>query len=115
MRPAMYDAWHDIFAVKRQSRHRRSTVVGPVCESSDVLATSRDIDEAHEGDLLAIMTAGAYGAIMASNYNSRGRPAEVLVRGSDYAVIRERETIEDIMAKEVEPQWVSAQPRSAAA
>jgi diaminopimelate decarboxylase len=116
MRPAMYDAWHDVFAVKRQSRHRRSTVVGPVCESSDVLAMSRDIDEAHEGDLLAIMTAGAYGAIMASNYNSRGKPAEVLVRGSEYAVIRERETIDDVMAKEVgEPVWLGAQPRSAAA
>lgn len=115
MRPAMYDAWHDIFAVKRQTRHRRSTVVGPVCESSDVLATSRDIDEAHEGDLLAIMTAGAYGAIMASNYNSRGKPAEVLVRGSEYAVIRERETIDDVMSKEVEPVWHCVQQHSAAA
>ena len=115
MRPAMYDAWHDVFAVKRQTRHRRSTVVGPVCESSDVLATSRDIDEAHEGDLLAIMTAGAYGAIMASNYNSRGRPAEVLVRGSDYAVIRERETIDDVMAKEVaEPVWMGERQSAAA-
>jgi diaminopimelate decarboxylase len=115
MRPAMYDAWHDVFAVNRQGRRRRSTVVGPVCESSDVLATSRDIEEAHEGDLLAIMTAGAYGAIMASNYNSRGKPAEVLVRGTDFAVVRDRETIDDVVAREVEPDWQRAQPRSAAA
>ncbi|QIK78296.1 diaminopimelate decarboxylase [Sphingomonas piscis] len=115
MRPAMYDAWHDVFAVRQQSRRRRSSIVGPVCESSDVLAKSRDVEEAHEGDLLAIMTAGAYGAVMASNYNSRGRPAEVLVRGGEYAVIRERETLDDVVRNEVaEPVWTGEQ-RSAAA
>ncbi|MFL6734650.1 MAG: diaminopimelate decarboxylase [Sphingomicrobium sp.] len=116
MRPAMYDAWHDIFAVERQPARRRSTIVGPVCESSDVLATSRDIDEVHEGDLLAIMTAGAYGSTMSSNYNSRGMAAEVMVRGDQFAVVRERQTIDDIIAREVQhPEWTGSASRSKAA
>ena len=116
MRPAMYDAWHDIFAVQQQSGRRRSTIVGPVCESSDVLATSRDLDEAHEGDLLAIMTAGAYGSTMSSNYNSRGMAAEVMVRGDQFAVVRERQTIDQLIANEVQqPAWSGAGKRSEAA
>jgi diaminopimelate decarboxylase len=116
MRPAMYDAWHDIFAVERKPTQRRSTVVGPVCESSDVLASSRDIDEVHEGDLLAIMTAGAYGSTMSSNYNSRGMAAEVMVRGDQFAVVRERQTIDQLIANEVQqPEWTAAATRSEAA
>jgi diaminopimelate decarboxylase len=116
MRPAMYDAWHDIFAVQQQPGRRRSTIVGPVCESSDVLATSRDMDEVHEGDLLAIMTAGAYGSTMSSNYNSRGMAAEVMVRGDRFAVVRERQTIDQLIANEVqEPAWTGSAKRSEAA
>ncbi|MEO6361370.1 MAG: diaminopimelate decarboxylase [Sphingomicrobium sp.] len=115
MRPAMYDAWHDIFAVQRQPNRRRSTIVGPVCESSDVLATSRDMDEVHEGDLLAIMTAGAYGSTMSSNYNSRGMAAEVLVRDGEFAVVRERQTIDQLIANEVQdPAWTGAMQSEAA-
>lgn len=115
MRPAMYDAWHDIFAVLHQSNRRRSTIVGPVCESSDVLATSRDMDEVHEGDLVAIMTAGAYGSTMSSNYNSRGMAAEVLVRDGGFALVRERQTIDQLIANEVQqPVWSSSKRSEAA-
>jgi diaminopimelate decarboxylase len=75
-------------------------VVGPVCESGDFFARERDLPEAQSGDLLAVMSAGAYGFVMASNYNSRPRAAEVIVNGAEYHVARERETFEDIIRGE---------------
>ena len=100
MRPAMYEAWHGVQAVQRRhSDARRYDVVGPVCESGDWLARNREL-ALEPGDLLAIMSAGAYGMTMASNYNTRGRAAEVLVDGKQFSVIRRRENPQDLFALE---------------
>jgi diaminopimelate decarboxylase len=100
MRPAMYEAWHGVQAVQqRHSAARRYDVVGPVCESGDWLARDREL-ALEPGDLLAIMSAGAYGMTMASNYNTRGRAAEVLVDGTQFSVIRRRENPQDLFALE---------------
>src|SRR3546814_7349536 len=71
LRPSLYDAWHDIRAIKPKGKRAEATVVGPVCETGDTFARNRDMDMVQAGDLLAFMTAGAYGATMASTYNSR--------------------------------------------
>jgi len=100
MRPAMYEAWHGVQPVqRRQAEARCYDVVGPVCESGDWLARDRQLALA-PGDLLAIMSAGAYGMTMASNYNTRGRAAEVLVDGDRFSVIRRRENPQDLFALE---------------
>ena len=100
MRPAMYEAWHGVQAVQRRHSAARSyDVVGPVCESGDWLARDRQL-ALEPGDLLAIMSAGAYGMTMASNYNTRGRAAEVLVDGNQFSVIRRRENPQDLFALE---------------
>ena len=100
MRPALYDAWHDIQPVQpRSASSRRYEVVGPVCESGDFLGHDRDLSLA-EGDLIAIMSAGAYGMSMASNYNTRPRAAEVMVSGGEMHLIRERESISQLMSAE---------------
>jgi diaminopimelate decarboxylase len=78
-------------------------VVGPICESGDFLAKARALPRAEEGDLLAVMSAGAYGFVMASNYNARPRAAEVLVDGSRYTIVRRRESYEDLVAGETVP------------
>src|SRR5438477_5818017 len=88
---------------KSKSKSREKIdVVGPVCESGDFFALDREMPELHEGDLLAIMSAGAYGFVMASNYNSRPLPSEVLVRSDKFALIRQRQTWEDLVRGEVE-------------
>jgi diaminopimelate decarboxylase len=100
MRPALYDAYHDIVAV---TPHAGTTtnyeIVGPVCESGDFLGHDRAFN-LREGDLLAIKSAGAYGMSMASNYNTRPRAAEILVDGNNRFVIRQREKIADLFALE---------------
>ena len=97
LRPALYEAHHEIRAVvPRRGRADTVDVVGPVCESSDVLGSRRKLGPVKAGDVLAVMTAGAYGMSMASTYNSRPRPAEVMVDGSDYRIVRRRETIGDL-------------------
>jgi len=78
-------------------------VVGPICESGDFLAKDRELARTEEGDLLAVMSAGAYGFAMASNYNTRPRAAEVLVDGNRYTIVRRRETYEDLVAGETTP------------
>ena len=83
----------------------RIDIVGPVCESGDFFALGREMPELQEGDLLAIMSAGAYGFVMASNYNSRPLPAEALVRGDKFALIRKRQTWEDLVREEVDADW----------
>jgi diaminopimelate decarboxylase len=75
-------------------------VVGPICESGDFFAKDREMPRPEEGDLLALMSAGAYGFVMASNYNTRPRPVEVLVDGDRYTIVRRRETFEDLVAGE---------------
>jgi diaminopimelate decarboxylase len=135
IRPALYHSYHEIVPVTEPStltptrslagRGRREPpgecriesmskststmekidIVGPVCESGDFFALDREMPELHEGDLLAIMSAGAYGLVMASNYNSRPLPAEALVRGNQLALIRKRQTWEDLVAEEIDPNW----------
>jgi diaminopimelate decarboxylase len=100
MRPALYDAWHDIIPVQQAKGIVEYDIVGPVCESADFLGKSRKL-ALHQGDLLAICTAGAYGFSMSSNYNSRPRAAEVMVDGDQVQLIRRRETIEDLFAGEI--------------
>ncbi len=100
MRPAMYEAWHGVQAVvQRQTEARIYDVVGPVCESGDWLARARAL-ALEQGDLLAIMSAGAYGMTMASNYNTRGRAAEIMVDGDHMHVVRQREQPEQLFALE---------------
>ena len=100
-RPALYDAWHDMVAVRAAAtvEPRRYEVVGPICESGDFLGHGRDL-ALSEGDLLAIMSAGAYGMVMSSNYNTRPRAAEIVVDGDKTFVVRERERIEQLFANE---------------
>jgi diaminopimelate decarboxylase len=100
MRPAMYEAWHGVLPVaQRKASARVYDVVGPVCESGDWLARERAL-AVEPGDLLAIMSAGAYGMTMASNYNTRGRAAEVLVNGEQFRLIRRRETPTELFSLE---------------
>jgi len=100
LRPALYDAWMDVQPVVPRAGEKRSyDVVGPVCESADWLARDRSL-AVLAGDLLAILSAGAYGMSMASNYNSRGRPAEVIVDGDRYHLVRPRESAADLYATE---------------
>ncbi len=99
-RPALYDAWHDVVPVgPDKAGVRRYEIVGPICESGDFLARDRELALA-EGDLLAVLSAGAYGMAMSSNYNSRPRAAEVMVDGSELHLVRRRETVADLMAGE---------------
>jgi len=107
LRPALYDAWHDVWPVhepRSGAAALECDVVGPVCESSDFLARERRL-AAHAGDLLSVMSAGAYGMSMSSNYNSRPRAAEVLVDGDQVHLVRKREALEALFAQEVIPTW----------
>ena len=106
LRPSHYGAFHRIQSVQQQSQHAIVDVVGPVCESGDFLALDRELEDMQPGDLLAVCDVGAYGYAMASNYNSRLRPAEVLVDGDQFAVITAREQYDDLMRLEIaEPEW----------
>ncbi len=106
MRPSHYQAHHTVEAVEPRPGGGRVDIVGPVCESGDFLALGREIGEVEPGDLVAVHSAGAYGYVMASNYNARRRPAEVLVDGDRFAVVTRRETFEDLTRLEIaEPEW----------
>jgi diaminopimelate decarboxylase len=110
IRPALYQSYHEIVPVEHMKSERKRKIskidiVGPVCESGDFFALDREMPELREGDLLAIMSAGAYGFAMASNYNSRPLPAEALVRGDKLALIRKRQTWDDVVREEVDPGW----------
>jgi len=107
IRPALYQSYHEIVPVAEPSRTKSAEkidIVGPVCESGDFFALAREMPELHEGDLLAIMSAGAYGFVMASNYNSRPLPTEALVRGKKFALIRKRQTWENLVRDEIGPE-----------
>jgi len=98
LRPSLYEAFHDVRHVIKNSRKKvLSDIVGPICESGDFLAKERMINRASQGDLLAVMSTGAYGFTMSSNYNSRPRAAEVLVQGSEFFIVKERETYKDLV------------------
>jgi diaminopimelate decarboxylase len=118
IRPALYQSYHEIVPCRAsaaadadlststsmsmsKNKTEKIDIVGPVCESGDFFALDREMPELHEGDLLAIMSAGGYGFVMASNYNSRPLPAEVLVRGDKLALIRRRQTWEDLVREEI--------------
>lgn len=102
IRPSLYKAYHEILKITESEKSLRvvADVVGPICESGDFFARERELPEFKPGDLMAVMSAGAYGFSMASNYNSRPRPPEVLVHGDEYTIVRRRETYEDIVAHE---------------
>jgi len=107
IRPALYQSYHEIVPVAEPSKTKSTEkidIVGPVCESGDFFALDREMPELHEGDLVAIMSAGAYGFVMASNYNSRPLPAEALVRGDGFALIRKRQTWKDLVRDEIGPK-----------
>lgn len=106
VRPAMYDAYHNIEAVKGGEASERYDVVGPICESADIFGKDRMLPELNEGDLIAIETAGAYGAAMASNYNGRPLIAEVLADNDRYAVIRRRQTVAEMTALCRPAPWI---------
>ncbi|MEP6781650.1 MAG: diaminopimelate decarboxylase, partial [Gemmatimonadaceae bacterium] len=109
VRPALYKAYHHIEPVVAAENTITADVVGPICESGDFFAKERVLGDVKAGELLAIQTAGAYGYAMASNYNSRPRPAEVLVDGDKFAIITERERVEDLVRLErAHLQWRSA-------
>ena len=109
IRPALYEAHHEIVAVAEpapDSPRPRYDVVGPVCETSDLFAADRSLPELKSGDLVAILSAGAYGAVMASDYNARPAAPEVLVRGEQWGIVRPRETYADLIAKDRIPDWL---------
>ena len=99
MRPTLYGSYHEIVPVERRSREKLTVdVVGPICETGDFLAQDREMGDVAPGNLLAILTVGAYGYVLASNYNTRPRPAEVMVDGEKAELIRPRERLDDLMA-----------------
>ena len=105
IRPALYGAYHEIVAVIQRgdsgAKPETADIVGPICETGDFFARDRQIPSVEEGDLLAILDAGAYGMVLASNYNTRPRPAEILVSGTSAKVIRRREKVSDLLRPEL--------------
>jgi diaminopimelate decarboxylase len=107
IRPSLYGSYHAIQPVSRKQRESRvADVVGPICESSDFLARDRELPAMQAGEALAVMSAGAYGFSMASNYNARTRAAEVLVEGDGFHVTRKRESWEDLIRGESIPDFI---------
>jgi diaminopimelate decarboxylase len=109
LRPTLYEAYHEIWPVEEAKLEAPMTVTdvaGPICETGDYLALARSLPPLESGDLIAVMTAGAYGAVLASEYNSRLLVPEVLVAGSDYCVTRPRPSYEDMLAAEQLPDWL---------
>ncbi len=109
IRPTLYDAHHNVKPVRQGDRSAKmmiADIVGPVCETGDFLATSRRIAEVVPGDLLAVMSAGAYGAVQAGTYNSRLLVPEVLVNGSEWAIVRRRGSFEELIALDSVPAWI---------
>jgi diaminopimelate decarboxylase len=109
LRPSHYGAFHKVVAMRQRGDVKKVDVVGPVCESGDFLALDRELDDVQPGDFLVVCDVGAYGYAMASNYNSRLRPAEVMVDGERYAVITAREEYADLARLEIaQPEWIDA-------
>jgi diaminopimelate decarboxylase len=105
IRPTLYEGWHQIVPLQKAegAETELTDVVGPICETGDYLAQNRDLPPVQSGDVLAVMSAGAYGFTMASNYNTRPMPAEILVDGAEAHVVRERQTLEDLLRGEHVP------------
>jgi diaminopimelate decarboxylase len=105
IRPPLYQAYHEVIPVEKTRGLLRADVVGPICESGDFFALDRQMPKVKAGDLLAVLSAGAYSFSMSSNYNSRGRAAEVMVYGKKSALVRRRETWNDLIRSEQIPRW----------
>ncbi|MBL0710421.1 MAG: diaminopimelate decarboxylase [Colwellia sp.] len=107
IRPSMYEAYHDILAVDRSNSGLKTyDIVGPVCETGDTFAKARQVNESKAGDLMAIMSCGAYGAVMASTYNTRMLAPEVMVKGNEFAVVRQRPSYDEVINADSVPDWV---------
>ena len=107
IRPAMYNAHHDIEAINKTSDNLINyTIAGPICESSDIFLRNIELSEQHVDDLLIIKNTGAYGKVMSSNYNSRVLPSEVLVHNDKFAIIYESEKIENFIEQDIVPSWL---------
>jgi diaminopimelate decarboxylase len=108
VRPTMYGSYHHVILANRSdsAEEEKCDLVGPICESGDILAKGRRLPKIKEGDLLAVLNAGAYGFSMSSQYNSRPRAAEVLVRDGEYALVRKRETFKDLLANQRIARWL---------
>ncbi len=107
IRPSMYEAYHQIIAVNKSSKTLKTyDVVGPVCETGDTFAKAREVHASDAGDLIAIMSSGAYGAVMSSSYNTRMLAPEVMVKGSDFSIVRKRPSYEDVIKQDTLPDWL---------
>ena len=107
IRPSMYEAYHQIIAVNKGDNALKTyDVVGPVCETGDTFAKARQVHESNAGDLIAIMSSGAYGSVMSSSYNTRMLAPEVMVKGSDFAVVKKRPSYEEIIKQDITPSWL---------
>ena len=112
-RPSLYDAFHEIVPVIKSSdnsEHFHYDVVGPICETGDTFCTQRKLPRLVAGDLLAIRSAGAYGASMASSYNTRALIPEVMIKGRDFSIIRRRMEVDELIKLETFPAWLSNNP-----
>jgi len=113
MRPSLYDAWHDFVPVRQPKAPAALVdIVGPVCETGDTFATQRPLPPVAPGDLLAALSTGAYGAVMSSTYNSRPLVPEVMVRGDRFAVVRPRQTYEELLSLDIVPGWLAEPERA---
>ena len=109
IRPAMYEAHHDIVPVIEPAvgtEQQPFDIVGPVCESGDTFAKQRDMTPVSDGEMVAFRSAGAYGAVMSSEYNTRPMIPEVLVKGDQFAVIRKRPTFDEMIKRDTVPEWL---------
>ena len=107
IRPSMYDAYHDILAVDKSDTELKTyDVVGPVCETGDTFAKARQVNESISGDLIAIMSCGAYGAVMSSTYNTRMLAPEVMVKDNEFSIIRQRPSYDEVINADSVPSWV---------
>ena len=108
-RPTLYEAHHDFLPVAEANRGAqtfKADIVGPVCETGDYLARGREVPAIKEGELIAVMSAGAYGAVMSGTYNSRPLIAEILVDGDRYHAVRPRQSVKDLIAQDSVPDWL---------
>ena len=108
LRPSLYDAWHGLEAVVPRGGSMTADVVGPICETGDSFALARNLDRVEPGDLMVVRTAGAYAAAMGSTYNSRPLAAEALVDGARWALVRERQSLDELVRAERLPDWLAA-------
>jgi len=111
LRPSLYNAWHDIRALRPRGERQIATVVGPICETGDTFAEDREIEVVGADDLIAFMTAGAYGATMASTYNSRPLVPEVMVSGHEWAIVSQRNLPEVMLALDAKAPWLQDEAR----